>query len=185
MVHKLIGDQNTVFRSKVFCSVNCFNRPYGSSLHGVKDTKFSFQRLFWGEGPLDKAMTQVHLGYLLFPPQLKELTPWIRRKYSLPRDRVRSHHLLSFQLSGMENTGIRWIWKAAPQLVIWADLSSHLYHKLNHWRQSIFVFPPRSLTFCCIFPPIHSLIIVATWHYYLERQIHSTLQRNYWQMPCV
>lgn len=46
MVYKLIGDQNTVLRSKVFCSVNCFNRPYGSSLHGVKDTKFSFQRLF-------------------------------------------------------------------------------------------------------------------------------------------
>ena len=102
-------------------------------------------------------MARVHLGYLLFPPQLKELTPWIRRKYSLPRDRVRSHHLLSFQLSGMENTGVRWICKAAPQLVIWADLGSHLYRKLNHWRQSIFVFPPRPLTFCCIFPPMHTV----------------------------
>lgn len=48
-INQLASVKHQVLRSKVFCSVNCFNRPYGSSLHGKLRTqnfpsKGSFRR---------------------------------------------------------------------------------------------------------------------------------------------
>ena len=98
--------------SKIFCSMNHFNRSVGKSIHGIQDTEFSFQRIFW-EGSLDKAMSQFHLGYFsLLPLMTKILTPWVRRKYKY-MVRVRSHHLLtSPSTSDVKNIGLKLIWKA-------------------------------------------------------------------------